>query len=550
MRCFYTMSLFWNHLRQNWKAGLAVSLVSLPLSVALAIASGATPTQGIITGIWAGLIGAIFGGSHYNIIGPTGALSGVLIGYVFVYGFQMLPFVALLSGMLILMAYFFHLDRYIIFIPQSVVHGFTLGVAFIIGLGQLNNAVGFQIEKTDSLIHNVFITFQHISEFHWIVFFLFLGGVLFILLWNKYFKFLPGAIVLAVFGIGLSLLMSRNLIPSLDLQTLGDAYPDIRPILFENIWNNFSWNIFMTKPLWVVSIATAIIAILETLLSGQIANTMTKTKFDRSREVFGLALSNIGSGLLGGIPATAALARTSLNVKSGANHRTAGILNSFFLILIIFVILPYFRWLPMTFVASILVFVALNMVKKSHFIHLIENGKTAFVISLIVAAVTLIEDPIVGIAIGTIIALLIFVNKFSQGHTEILFWKNGVMKESIMKDVFLKRGSIDSDLVIYKISGTLTYINMPAHIQVVEKIKGNKCVIVSLRHAFYADTDGVDYLEELISILKKNNDDVVLSGINSAILKKIQKTHFYKHKVAQKKIFERTSDAIKAVSKI
>lgn len=542
------MQKYFNLIKENWKAALTVALVNLPLSIALAIASGATPMQGIITAIWAGLIGASFGGSHFNIIGPTGALSGILITYSLANGYAGLPFIAILSGIFMLIAFLFRLDRFIIFIPRSVVHGFTLGVAFIIGLGQLDNALGLtNIKKTDNIIENLLIIFKHVNEFQWIVFLIFVIGTIFIFTWNKKFVKFPGAIMLAAFGILFSWLISNDLIQGIHLNTLAQKYPDIKAGFYINIWKDFSWQMFSNRELWIVSLITAVIGILETLLSGQIAENMTKVKFNRKKELLGLGLANIVTGLCGGIPATAALARTSLNIKSNATHKTSAMLNSLFLVLIMFLLLPFFKWLPMVVIASILVFVAISMVENEHFIYLYKNERTAFILSIFVALITFTEDPIIGILIGTAIALIIYVNNISKGQTEILIWKNGQLIESLLKDKFIKKQEQISDLLVYKISGALTYINMPAHIETAELIKGNKYVIVSLRHAFYLDSDGVYYLQKFIEILKKNNEKIILSGLNPIIEQRLKYEGFYQHKLVEGKIYNRTSDAIKDI---
>ena len=132
------------NLKSNWKSGITVSLVSIPLSISLAVAAGATPLMGIITAIWAGLLAAIFGGSNFNIVGPTGALSGILAVFAISHGANSLPALAILSGIIIIISFIFHFEKYIILIPSSVIHGFTLGVAFIIGLNQLNFALGLK----------------------------------------------------------------------------------------------------------------------------------------------------------------------------------------------------------------------------------------------------------------------------------------------------------------------------------------------------------------------------------------------------------------------
>lgn len=535
-------------LKQNWKSGLTVSLVSIPLSLALAIASGATPTQGMITALWAGLFAAVFGGSNFNIVGPTGALSGVLIGYTVMHGFMGLPLIAVLAGIMTIVAYLLRLDRYIIFIPGSVVHGFTLGVAFIIGLGQINNIFGLHnMPKAEGPINAIALALERFAEVQWPIFALFVLGVAFIFYWNKKVKKIPGAVVLAFAGIALSMYLAKHPVSFLNLETLGQKY-DIKAQFFMNTWNNFSWSILASREIWVIALATTIIAILETLMSGQIADNMTKTKFNRKKEVLGLGIANIASGLTGGIPATAALARTALNVKSGATHKSSALMSGIFLFVISFALLGYFKALPMVVIASILVYVAIAMVETEHFVHLLSNEKTAFWLSIIVAVVTIAEDPIIGLLVGTIIALLIFVQNISQGKTEILIFKNGKMTNSIMRND-VNGQEIDSDMIVYKISGTLTYINMPAHLKIAQKIKGNKYVILSLRHAFYVDTDGINYLKEIIEILKSQNEKIILTGINPEIKDRIQKEEFYKTKLVENKIYDRTSQAINELYK-
>ncbi len=531
-------------LARNWKAGLAVSVVSIPLALALAITSGATPTQGIITAVWAGLLAAVLGSSNFNVVGPTGALAGILVSYAIVHGYQLLPIVAILSGLIILAAWLLRLDKYIIFIPRSVVHGFTLGVAFIIGLGQLNNALGItHLTLRESQLENVLATLQALDRADWMVFLLFLGCMAFIHLWNKKIKRFPGAAAAAFLAIAvMGGLRAAGFDPT--PATLGDRYPDVHAALFESPLAAVKWSLFTQRDLWLLSLATAVVAILETLLSGQIANNLTGTRFNRRREVFGLAAANLGSGLMGGIPATAALARTALNIKSGADHRSSAVVNSIVVALVAVFFIEYFKLLPMFVIAAILVTVAIGMIHRRHFVHLISNEKTAFVLSLVVAALVLLVDPIIGILIGTVAALLIFVNKLSYGQTEIVLWKDGRMIEALLKHDFLRREKIESDAVIYNISGTLTYINMPAHLEAVQKIRGNQYVVISLRHAFYADADGIEYLSEIIELLKNSNDKILLAGINAEIRPIVVRQEFYHTKSVEGKIYDRTSDAL------
>ena len=536
-----------NQLKLNWKSGLTVAFISIPLSLALAIASGATPVQGIITALWAGLIGAFLGGSPFNIIGPTGALSGILISFAITNGSFALPVIAILAGIIIFIFYIFKFDKYIIFIPRSVVQGFTLGVAFIIAFGQLDSILCVTgVVKTENIIENIVATLSHFSEIRWSVFAIFILSVLFIFIWDKLIKKLPGSIIIAFIGIIAAIILNKTN-STYSLTVLSDKFPDIKPVFFENFYNKFDLSVFMTKKIWATAFAVAVIGILETLLSGQIAKQMTKVPFNRSKEVLGLSIANLGSGLMGGIPATAALARTALNIKSGATSRFSGILSALFLAIIVLFLLTFFKMLPMVIIGAILFVVAIRMSEVKHFIKLIYNEKAAFAITTTVAVITVVEDPITALLVGSFISLLIFVNHVSYGTTEVTLWKDGKLEETLLSPAIAKKETLTAELVVYKITGTLTYINMPAHIETVNKIVNNKYIVISLRNAFYADSDGVEYLGELVEILKASNETVYLAGVNDMILKAIENEPFYKQKLTENKIFERTSDAIKEV---
>lgn len=538
-------------IKSNWKSGITVAFVSIPLALALAIASGATPTQGIITAFWAGLLGAILGGSHFNIIGPTGALSGILMTFAIVNGYAVLPVVAIVSGLITLAVYFLKLDRYIIFIPKVVVHGFTLGVAFIIALGQLDNMLGLKdIPKTEVLTDNVLTSLKHYAEINWVIFAIFIILTLFIIFWNKKLPKFPGAIVVAVVSIITVFIFREWLKFDFEILTLSDNYPEVEAGLFFNVWGTLKPQIFLDKEIWAVSIATAVIAILETLISGQIADNMTNTKFDRSKEVLSLAIANIGSGMMGGIPATAALARTALNIKSGATNRMSGIINSMVVIVIALLLFGFFKHLPMVAIAAILVVVSINMVETKHFITLVKNERVAFALSIFVAIITVVYDPIAGILTGSFFALLIFVNEIAKGQTEIQLWENWKMKENFLLDEYKEQYGTSCDFIVLKISGMLTYINMPAYLDTAKMMKENKFVIISLRTAFYADSDGISYLEEIVDILRQQNERVILTGINKEIENLVKDADFYKEFKGKNNIFENVSHAIEHLKEI
>lgn len=528
-------------LQNNWKSGLTVALVSLPLSVSLGVAAGATPLMGVITAIWAGIIAAIFGGSHYNIVGPTGALSGILASFAIVHGVESLPILAIVTGIVILVAYLAKLEKFIVFIPASVVHGFTLGVAFIIALNQFNFALGLQgLPVHAEFIKNVFESFKAIAQIQWSTFALFIVGFIFLLFMAKRFPKIPGAIVLALVGLLLGYVSSIGMLP-FQLQTLATKFGEIP----SNIANfpNFSWAV-LNKELFLTSLTVALVAILETLISAKIADGMTRTKSDQRKEILGLGLGNILSGVMGGIPATAALARTSLNVKAGADHKTSAMISSITVGLIALLFLSTFKFLPLTIIASILVFVAYRMIEAEHFLHLFAHDKVSFALSLFVAVITIAEDPIIGILVGAVIALLIVVKKLSLAHSEVTVSKDGNFVHRIHTNTIKEYEEL-GDTVIYRFAGQLTYMNGLNHLEVLEHIGSKtKHIILSFRNLFYIDIDGTDVLEEIVEELHRQGKVVSFTSINAAIEPMLADMRSYKKLLQDKMVFSSSHEAV------
>lgn len=498
-------------LKYNWKSGLTVALVSMPLSVSLAVASNATPTIGIITAVWAGLIASLFGGSHYNIVGPTGALSGLIASYVMANGLVSLPMLTLATGCFIFVAYGLKLERYLIFIPSSVIHGFTLGVALIIGFNQMNAALGLTgLERHEHFFANVIESFQHSTELSIptvLIFCAFLGALFFL---RRLMPKIPGALLLSPLGIALGYLASAGTI-DLQLATMGSIYNDISFKLFLPLQWHFSSAMLMPAA------AIALVAILETMLSAKIADGMTRTKHNERKEMLGLALANIATGLAGGIPATAALARTSLNIKAGAQHKLSASMSAIALVLIAFFCLRYFSYIPMAVIAAILVYVAVQMIEMEHFVKFYRYQRSGFWMSLLVAGITFYEDPIIGIVFGTALALLLFVEKLSRGQFDL---KLNTFDEGIIKTVSgdtLKEIKENADILLYSIKGKLAYINSRAHINRFAGDLGKyKIVIIRLRSVYFIDLDGAEALDEIINLIQQKGQTVCLTSLSQS----------------------------------
>lgn len=525
---------------QNWKAGLTVSFVSLPLSISLAVAAGATPLMGVITAIWAGLLASFFGGSNYNIVGPTGALSGILIVFAIKYGASVLPMIAIIAGIMSLIVYMLHWERYIVFIPSSVVHGFTLGVAFIIGLGQFNFALGLKnLPAHEKLVENLMESLAHIGSFEIATLVLFLVGFVFLFVWRKFFPKVPGVIVLAPIGILLGYLSQIGTI-NVQFQTLFSKFGDISG----SLWAIPKISFVMSQDIILGAAAVSVVAILETLMSAKIADGMTKTKHNTRKEVLGVGLSNIASGLFGGIPATAALARTSLNVKSGANDKMSATINSVFIVIISVALLSIFKYLPLPIVASILVFTATQMVEREHFEKIWKNDKSAFLLAIIVAIITIVEDPIMGILIGSMAALLLFANKMSRAKTEININKDGKLLGRLNAKEFNKTKE-HGDTVVYRFAGQLTYVNAESHMGNVNNISDEtKVVVFSFRNLFFFDMDGLESIKEMIETMRNRGKKVYISSVGKALERALKKEKWFNSMKKRGEVFENTKDAL------
>jgi SulP family sulfate permease len=547
-----TVKSFKSEWKYNWKSGLSVALVNIPMSLSLAIASGASPTAGVITAIWAGLVGAIFGGSHFNVVGPAGALSGILAGYALMYGPGVLPIVALISGIMILGIWALKWERYIVFIPSSVVHGFTLSVALVIALGQLNSALGLKgLPAHEKLLSNIWESILHINQTQLPTFAVFLAGLALMFAIFKYKPTWPNSIIVAVIGIGAGALGAIGKL-SFTLDTLQTKYGTLHLALFSMPHldsSMFSLTVLKAVPL------VAIIVILETILSAKVADGMTKTRFNQSKEVLGIGLANIVSGLFGGLPATGVFARTALNIRSGAKSRYSSIINVFGVILISLVLLQGFSYLPLAIVASILVFLSFRMVTKEHFANLYKFDKTAFGISLAVAALSIVYDPLIGILAGSAVSLMVFVNFLSKSQCELVVGKvdKHVCDEDLdshlhyTTDKELDLEEVSANVLIYRFVGELNYINSERYKELTHKITGDQSVIFNLKNLFYVDVDGLDALDEIIEELETRNVTVYLSGVSKYLQPLFMKKEWYEEKVKEGHVVSNTKDAINKI---
>jgi len=529
------------NIKNNWKSGLTVALVSIPLSLSLSVASGATPTEGLITAVWAGLIAGFLGSSNFNIIGPAGALTGVLALFAFQQGPEFLPSLAIVTGVFILIAYFFKIQRYMVLIPRSVMVGFSTGVAILIIISQLRSILGLHhLESSAEPLHNLGIIFQNIQTADILTFLIFFVGTMMLYLFAKIIPKIPPAIFLAPLGIGVGFLVAKNILP-IETMLLNQRYGDLDFNLF-----SFLSNFTINKAILVTGASVAFIAILETLISAKIAGNMTKTKFDSGKELFGLSLANIGSGLFGGLPATGVFVRTGLNAKSGATHKTSQIIQAVTIGVISVALFTTFTYIPLAIIASILFYTSIRMLEIKDLKKYWKYSKKDFIVAVLVVVLMIAIDSVIGLLAGTILALLYFVESFSKGHFDIARNRGKEFIDRLYEGDFEKFNE-PVDVVVYSFKGSLTYVNGETHKErISEKINLFDTIILRMRELGHIDHDGVEILHEIIEELQTHKKKVFISGLTKEMESKILHVGT-EHYISKNTIVPNTTSALREI---
>ncbi len=392
-------------------AGIIVAIIALPLSIALALASGVGPEQGLYTAIIAGFIISALGGSTVQIAGPTAAFATIVAGIVAQYQMEGLAMATVMAGVLLVIMGLLKLGSLIKYIPHTITTGFTAGIAVTILIGQFKDFFGISYPdglkpiETPEKLHAFFVNFPTVNL--WAV----LVGVLCLLiliLWPYVSKKIPGSLIAVIFGIAVVKLFNMNVNTIGDLYTINPGLPKIDVSFFS-----------LENAIKVIpdAFTIAILAGIESLLSCVVADGMTNTKHRSNMELIAQGAGNIGSALFGGIPATGAIARTAANIKNGGTSPVAGMVHALVLLLVLVVLMPYAALIPMPAIAAILFVVAYNMSQWRPFIKIIKDKKTADILVLIATfLLTVIFDLVVAIVAGLILhfALTFILSKMNK----------------------------------------------------------------------------------------------------------------------------------------
>lgn len=387
-------------------AGLIVAIIALPLSIALAIASGVSPEKGLYTAIVAGFVIALLGGSRVNISGPTAAFATIVAGIVASEGTEGLVVATILAGLILILLGVLRLGSLIRFIPHSITVGFTSGIAVTIVIGQLKDFFGVTLPAGTNAIEapeKIKVLIENISTFNLSAFLVGLAALLILALWPKISKKIPGSLVVVILGAAAVNLFSMR------VSTIGDLYSISSSLPMPQIPTINAEKVLHLLP---DAFTIAILAAIESLLSCVVSDGMINDKHNSNTELIALGTGNICSGIFGGIPATGAIARTAANVKNGGRSPIAGIVHALVLLLILAVLMPYAALIPMPIIAAILLMVAYNMSEWRKFLEICRSKKAADIIVLVTTFVlTVVFDLVVAIAAGLALHYLILGTK-------------------------------------------------------------------------------------------------------------------------------------------
>ena len=497
-------------------AGIIVAIIALPLSIALALASGVTPEKGIYTAITAGFVISFLGGSRVQIAGPTAAFATIVAGIVAKNGMDGLIIATLLAGVILILMGLLRLGNLIKFIPYTITTGFTSGIAVTIVIGQLKDFFGISypdgvkpIETTEKL--KAF--FENFSTFSLDA--LIVGGVsLAILILAPYvLKKVPGSLPAVIVGI----LMVKFL--PLKVATIGNLYTISNSLPTLHIP---SMNLSMIGDALPNAFTIAVLAAIESLLSCVVADGMINGKHRSDMELVAQGAGNIASALFGGIPATGAIARTAANIKNGGRTPIAGMVHSITLVIVLVVLMPFAGMIPMPTIAAILFVVAYNMCQWRTFVHLIRTApKSDIIVLLTTFILTVVFDLVVAIEIGMVLACLLFIKRMSE-ETHVDSWTY-VDDDTPDVDEHLRR--LPLQIRVYEITGPLFFGAADAIEHIVVK-DFTTCLILRMRSVPALDSTALNALQNLTKVCESKGITLVFSHVNEQPMKVMVKSGF------------------------
>ena len=517
-------------IKSNIFSGLTVGIIALPLSMALAIATGVPPQLGLYTAIVAGILAAIFGSSKVNISGPTAAFIVILIPIVQQFGITGLLLCGFLSGIILVLVGLFKLGNLIELVPYPVTVGFTSGIAVVIATLQIKDFFGLTIENfSGTYIDKIVLLYNSFSTFNLFEFLTASATLFLLIIWRKTKSKIPAALV--ALGVVSIFVAFFNSFYGLNISTINSTFtyvidgvtangiPPI-PLQFSLPWEFLKpheINIDLLIKLLPHAIAIAILGALESLLCAVISDAMTGNKTDPNKELIGQGIANMVVPFFGGIPATAAIARTVANINSGGTTKLSSIVHSIFILISILLIAPIISYLPMAALSALLLMVAWNMSEVKHFVNILKTApKDDIYVLLTCFSLTVLIDMEVAVAVGIGLASILFIKRTIDLYSIELVSENLETHKDMPKDI-----------LIYDINGPMFFGAAQKALKTLVNINEEKnIVILNMKNVSMLDMTAMVALKSIVDSFEAKNKKLIFAGLNQNVLKKLERANF------------------------
>ena len=525
-------------------AGIIVAIIALPLSIALALASGVEPAMGVYTAIFAGFTVSLLGGSRVQIAGPTAAFATVVAGIVATQGMDGLIIATILAGVFLILMGIFKFGSLIKYIPYTITTGFTAGIAVTIFIGQIKDFLGLSYAngvKPIETIEKITANIEAIGTFSWQALVIGAVSLAVLIIYPKFEKRVPPSLIAVIIG---AVMVKFIPVFSDGVNTIGDLYTipsGLPPFTLTNL--DFSFD--KVSAVLPDALTIAILAAIESLLSCVVADSMVNSKHNSNAELMAQGVGNIVSVMFGGIPATGAIARTAANAKNGGRTPIAGMVHAVVLLLVLLFLMPYAGLIPMPTIAAILFMVAYNMSERKKFVRVVKTApKTDIIVMLATFTLTVVFDLVIAIEVGMILTALLFIKRMSD-ETSVKGWEY-VDEDSDADSVELK--VIPKNVRVYEISGPL-FFGVADKILDITLKDYTKCLILRMRSVPAIDATAMNYLEDLEEKCYKSGVKLIMSHVNPQPMKIMKKSGFY-GKVGRDNFCANIDEALKKASKV
>ena len=529
----YNRSLF----TKDVLAGLTVGVVALPLAMAFAIASGLKPEAGIFTAIIAGGLVSLLGGSRVQIGGPAGAFIVIVYGIVERYGVPNLLLATAMSGVFLLLMGIFRLGTLVRFIPVAVIIGFTNGIAFLIGISQIKDFFGLNIEKMPAqffqAVQALYLAANTCNPYALIIG---CGSIAIIITWKLsqnrlgFLRHIPGTVIA---------MMMTTIVTSvlnLPIDTIGSKFGGIPSSLPHFEWIPISWGTaqYMVAP----ALTLALLGAIESLLCARVADGLIHERHESNQELMAQGIANVVTPFFGGMPATGTIARTVTNIESGATTPIAGLVHALTLLLVILFAAPLAKNIPLASLAAILMYVAWNMGEWKKFVELKQFRLPYRATIISVFLLTVILDLTIAVEVGLLLAFITFIYRISS------LSRCELAEDQYYPELKNLRGRVDA----YRIYGAI-FFGAVKLLEKIEEALPSDTLLLDLKNVIYIDTSGMDTLTELAQLCKMKKVKFIICGLDHQPLEIAQRSGFLET-LSSDCLYPDLNSGLKAVNQI